>query len=95
MSFAWDDMIRITAARLQIAYGWDEERALQCADLVADTLRQQYGGSRHYLPARNGDFKRRIVAEFNGRNITELSRIYGVSAKTIRRYVARNGHARR
>jgi Mor family transcriptional regulator len=87
--FTWEAAQSSVAQRLQRSYGWDEERATQAAEIVVNQLRKDFGGKRHYLPGKNGQFRERIRAEFNGRNIVELSRIYGVSARTVRRYVAK------
>lgn len=75
------------AARLSSSYGWDDERATQTAEVVMDVLRKDFGGSRIYIPSRNGEAKERVRNEFNGRNIVELSRKYGVSAQTVRNYL--------
>lgn len=85
--FEWSACEQAIAGRLERAYGWDRERALQVAELAADAVRRKFGGQRYYIARSNGDFRARIRAEFNGRNITELSRVYGVSCRTIRRYL--------
>jgi Mor family transcriptional regulator len=60
---------------------------MQVAETAMDAIRKDYGGGRVYIPALNGDARKKIVAEFNGRNIAELSARYGLSAQTIRNYV--------
>jgi len=85
--FVWECCVQVVADRLERSLGWDPEGSLQVAEIAIDELRRTYGGKRHYMPAQNGVFRERIIKEFNGRNIVELTRIYGVSASTIRRYL--------
>lgn len=86
-TISWKDAVDSITQRFASANGWEEERARQAAEIAVDAMRREYGGARHYLPARNGEIKKRIIDEFNGRNITELCRVHGVSARTVRRYV--------
>lgn len=75
------------AGRFQNSLGWDEERAMQCAEMAMDAIKDTFGGRQVYIPMRNGDARQKVRAEFNGRNIAELSRKYGVCTRTIRNYV--------
>lgn len=89
--FNWDAARRMIAEKFMRSYGWERDRAYEAALLATDELRAEYGGMRHYIPKKNGEARRHILAEFNGRNIPELSQKYGVSIRQIYRYVGRNG----
>ena len=73
--------------RLSNSLGWDRERSSQVAEIVEDVIRSEHGGARHYIPKETQRVKALVRAEFNGRNVTELSVKYGRSCSTIRRYV--------
>lgn len=85
--FIWVDVVASIGSRFERCYGWDQERAKQVAEVAADQLRKDFGGAKHYIPSGSALFMGRIKREFNGRNITELSKKYGVSCRTVRRYV--------
>lgn len=85
--FKWEDAEKCIAEQFIRSHGWDEERAKQTAEIAAAAIRREYGGSRHYLPAKNGTFKAKVREEFNGRNIAEMSKRFGISCRTIRRYL--------
>lgn len=85
--FQWKIVVCLLAGRFERAYGWDAERAVQVAETAADQMRKDFGGSRHYLPTGNGMFRDSIRKEFDGRNIAILARKYGVSCRTVMRYV--------
>lgn len=67
--------------------GWSRDIAEKAASVAADVLRAEYGGAQHYIPAR-ADRRAEIYGEFNGKNVAQLSRKYGVSTRTVARIVA-------
>jgi hypothetical protein len=59
---------------------------------VAQELRNEFGGRRHYL--RSDTSSERVVAvmsAFNGRNATEVARELGISRAAVYRYIKRHG----
>ena len=85
-TFSWLTFERKISERISRRNGWNDDRARNVAELVADAMREEYGGKRHYIPSSDPGLKKKIRAEFNGRNIAELSSKYGKSCMTIRRY---------
>jgi Mor family transcriptional regulator len=81
------ELVGLLGKRLQNSYGWDRERSMQVAEIMADEVFRHWGGQAQYIPKRLPNIEARVAADFNGRNITELSRRYGISARTIRRYL--------
>lgn len=71
------------------------ESLAQLAILQADRLATAMGGMTFYMPKGFGFAlarrDRQIVAEFNGRNFSELSRKFLLSDMRIRQIVGRNG----
>jgi len=87
--FEWSACKGIISRRLETSCGWSREKSMQVAEIAADAIRREYGGGRHYIPGKNNFFRDRVRAEFNGRNMAELSKLYGISCMTIRRYLRR------
>jgi Mor family transcriptional regulator len=83
------DIIAQESYAVALAFGVPAAGAL--AEALLDRLRVSLGGERLYLPKR--DQQRRagrdaaIRAQFNGRNIGELARKHGVSARWVRKIV--------
>lgn len=66
--------------------GMNELFATQIAEAILCGLRRRLGGREIYLPApdrekRNAEIRR----QFNGRNMDEVMRAFGVSADTVYR----------
>ncbi|MCD8514637.1 MAG: helix-turn-helix domain-containing protein [Burkholderiaceae bacterium] len=59
---------------------------------IEQKARQMFGGEEHYVAATYRD-RQKLVAmirqDYNGRNVTELARRYGVSRRTVYNYVKR------
>jgi Mor family transcriptional regulator len=61
----------------------------QLADGITEQLRLEWGGATIYFPNRvrpkdTAARNKTIIAEFNGSNLNDLTRKYGLSGQTIR-----------
>lgn len=77
----------VTAA-IQEEVGMAEAFASQIAEAITRGLRRRLGGERIYVPALNGTQEKRernaqIKREFNGANLGEIMRRYGLSKTQI------------
>ncbi|WP_022949535.1 Mor transcription activator family protein [Methylohalobius crimeensis] len=70
------------------AFDLSETAALSLAERIADNVFTLAGGSELYIPKLDRRHRQAaILAEFNGRNVDELSRRYGISKRQIYRIV--------
>jgi Mor family transcriptional regulator len=66
--------------------GMPDQDAERLASALEDRIRREYGTRKIYVPAPSKtERNRRIRAEFNGRNLHEIMRRYGVSKMTVYR----------
>ncbi len=86
---SFTDVNLVISRRLASAFGWDPQMVDAVTDAIVFELAKVYGGRSHYIGKRNGLMRQRMREDFNGRNIHELSRKYGVSCATVRRTVAK------
>lgn len=73
---------------IQLATGMNGEFAAHFADSLLGIMRKRNGGREIYIPAPdNSERDAEIKAAFNGRNLGEVMRKYGVSKSTVYRCV--------
>lgn len=71
---------------IQLATGMNGEFAERFADSLLGIMRKRNGGREIYIPAPdNSERDAAIKREFNGRNLEEVMRRYGVSRSTVYR----------
>lgn len=70
------------ARSISDTYGLTEAQATEMADTLTRYIQDRFGGERIYVHAKEcQDIKRRILAEFNGRNRDELCAKYGITRR--------------
>lgn len=74
--------------------GLHERFALPIAAEIIETFWREVEGERVYVPTRDPELPRKVVAEFNGRNRDELCAKHGISRSTFYVYLARSRTAR-
>ena len=52
-----------------------------------ERIYSRYGGFSVYIPQKAGDYREKIIAEFNGYNFKELASRYGFAEASIRRII--------
>ncbi len=84
------ELHRVLTAALSRWEGMDERAASIFADKLAAEVRRETGGREIYVPAINRDLRdAQIRHEFNGQNIDEMCRRYGLSRSSIYRIAGR------
>jgi len=74
--------------------GMPTDRAAEVSAQTADRLTREIGGRSVYIPRRPPWFDRiardrAIMAAFDGRNVSELCRRFGVSRRTVYRLISK------
>ncbi|MEZ0231889.1 MAG: Mor transcription activator family protein [Methylophilaceae bacterium] len=70
--------------------GYNENFASQIAEALVRGLRKKYGCQEIYIPAPNrSERDASIRKEFNGRNIDEVCKKFGLSSASVYRIVGR------
>lgn len=83
------ELHRILTACLTRRYGLVELAASALADEIVLEIRREVGGGEIYVPCPDRrERNREIVREYNGTNIPELAKRYGLSERHVARIVA-------
>lgn len=82
------EIITCEVERGAVMVGVNARGARDLAKAVAERIMIAAGGRQLYVPRRDAVSDRQAcVMEFNGRNHAELCRRYGISRRTLRRWV--------
>lgn len=74
--------------------GLHEQFALPIASEIIQAFWRDVAGERVYVPVRDPDLPRKVVAEFNGSNRDELLAKYDIDRATFYRYLQRARRAK-
>ena len=85
MTWYWPDIEDIFEQVLT-RHGIPNDDAHTVSRAIAADLAREVGGDQHYIPKRTVD-QDEVRRLFNGQNHRELAKLYGVTPRTIRRWV--------
>ena len=60
-----------------------------------ERIYSRYGGFTVYVPKKDGNYKEKILEEFNGYNFKELAYKHGFAVASIRRIIKRDKESKK
>lgn len=80
-----DILKRIIERLREIEPSFSEDVAVQ----IEQQIRQEYAGERVYIPKHDPDRRAKVLKRFNGNNVDDVARQFGVHRVTVYRFLRR------